>query len=435
MNYVDLSAQRGAVASEVAFLRRASAIPLRYRIFASLVFFMIAGVAVAAMLLTPARFRTTANLLVLLSDDYGARQIAGGSAALQQTAMDRDAYMSAERDILMSDGVMDEAIATVGAQVLYPDAIKPPGTLKSISRAVGEFISGFRPEENDKAKQAREVAHRAVAQSLSVDAGRSGNVISMTYENTDRDLAARFLSTLVDAYFARRSTLFSDEQAVILAQQVETKRKELAVARAELTNFRQVNAISDFVLQRELLLRRVADLNGSLEATEVSATEALARRATVLDQLNREPVAFVRRLDNQDVSVRQGDVARALEQESIRLEQELSAASVRRGDLKARIISIQRELQTFNEQESRLDNLRLRQEVLERQYAQGLQTLEDRKSIEAVAQTRRSNVKLVDIPRPADRPTTQRMLIAASGLMLALFSCVAILTLGWFSRN
>lgn len=410
-------------------------ISFRYRVTALLVFVAIGVIAIFALQRTPAKFQASANLLVLLSDEYGTRPIATSSAAPQLTAMDRDAYISAETDILTSDVVIDQAIDQIGPVALYPDINKQPDILRSILRRVSNFITGFRPEDADKETLAKRLAHRAVKKGFRVDSGRSGNVIGMTYENTDRVIATRFLAAVIDAYFVRRSILFADEQATILAQQVDAKGQELDKARVDLANFQQKNAIFEFAQQRETLLRRLGELNASLQATEVDALEAQARRKTVVAQLDLLPADSTRISSGQEVVVRRGNFAETLQKETYRLDQELSAAQVRQRALETQIASVQSDLQTLRDRETELDALRLRQSLLERQYAQSVQTLDVRRSVEAVAEARRSNIKLVDNPQMPDRPTSQRLLIAVAGALLALFAASAVLLLGWYNGS
>ena len=381
---------------------------------------------------TPAKFRTTTKLLVLLSDDYAAKPVPGSVATFLQTALDRDAYMSAESDILVSDVVIDRAIDDIGADLLYPEAGKPPGLIRSIVQAVAGFVYGFRLQESDPAKLAQINAHAAVAKSLQVDIGHSGNVITVNYDNPNRHMSARFVSALIDNYFARRASLFADDQAITLAQQVEAKGKELETARGSLTAFQHDHQISDFALQRELLLKRLAALMQDVQTSEVDADEARARRDIVLAQLNTLPPAFVRQVDGAKVVVRSGNVAANLQEEANKLEQTLTAAGVREEGLKSRVAAIQAQLVALNGYEGQLNDLKLRQDVLERQYAQGLQALYERKSVEAVAQAWRSNVKLLDKVQIPTRPTTQRLLIAATGILLALFAAAATFALCLF---
>ncbi|QRM53586.1 hypothetical protein [Sinorhizobium sp. BG8] len=432
MNYFDISANRRFSMNYATIRSRIHHVSKHSFAVAAFIFASIVIVTLVALERTPAKFRTTAKLLVLLSDDYAARPVAGSGATFLQTAMDRDAYMSAESDILVSDVVIDQAISVIGAEVLYPDAGKAPGLIKSALQYIAGSIYGFRLQENDPAKRASINAHGAVVKSLQVDIGRSGNVITVSYDNPDRHISAKFVSTLIEAYFARRSSLFADDQSIVLAQQVEAKGKELETARASLTEFQQAYAISDFALQRELLLKQLAIMKQDFQASEVDEAEARARRDTVLEQLNALPPDFVRQVNGAKVDVRSGNIATELQQESNKLGQALSAARVRQQGLQDRTAKIHAELQTLNEHEGQLNDLKLRQDVLERQYAQGLQALNERKSVEAVAQTWRSNVKMLDKVQAPTKPTSQRMLIAATGIMLALFGAGAVLALGWF---
>lgn len=401
-------------------------------IISGIVFLCVIVAAFVAVQRTPPKFRTTAKLLVLLSDDYAAKPVPGSGATFLQTALDRDAYMSAESDILVSDVVIDRTIQDIGAEILYSDAGKSPGLIKSTLQAIAGFISGFRLQENDPAKLASINAHIAVVKSLQVDIGHSGNVITVSYANPNRHMSARFVSALIDNYFARRASLFADDQSVTLGQQVESKGKELEMARVSLTKFQQTYSISDFALQRQLLVKRLADLLQDAQAAEADGDEARSRHDTVLAQLNALPPAFVRQVNGTKIVVRNGNVAMTLQEEANKLEQAFNAASVRRQGLEGRIASVQVELEKLNEHEGQLNDLKLRLDVLARQYSQGLQALYERKSVEAVAQSWRSNVKLLDKVQIPTAPTSQRMLIAATGVLLALFAGGSILALGLF---
>jgi hypothetical protein len=404
MNYFEFFSNRKALGDDGTARSLAAIIPREYYFLSAFVFIIITIITIVALERTPAKFRATTNLLVLLSDEYGTRPIANNNTVSQQSAMDRDAYISAETDILMSNAVVDEAIQKIGPTTLYPEIGRKPGIIRSLINMMGGFISGFTDTQDASDTMMSQLAHRAVEKSFRVDSGRSGNVIGVSYENTDRDIAARFLSAVIDAYFARRSRLFADEQAAILARQVEAKSNELEQARAALDAFQQKNSIFDFGLQRESLLKRFGDLSVDLQVADLNTAEVQARRKTVLDQLNLLPADSVRVSNGQEVVVRRGTFAEILQKEVYRLDQEVSAASVRHQALETQLGSVQNELQAFRELEAELENLKLRHSLLERQYAQIVQTLDARRSVEAVAEARHSNVKLVDTPnaRPSD---------------------------------
>ncbi|QFY63417.1 hypothetical protein FZ934_24450 (plasmid) [Rhizobium grahamii] len=434
MNYIDPSTNLDAHRSGKIARLQTWKFPLQYIVGAALAFALILALMVAALQVTPPKFQASANLLVLLSDDYVARPAAGSAVAPTRPTMDRDAYMMAEGDILGSDTVIDQAISSIGPDILYPASTGLSAKIKSAVRYVGDLISGVKQNDRSNIQATIARARRAVLKSLRIDSGRSGSVINVTYENTDRNLAATFVSTLIDAYFARRATLFADPQTAVLTQQVKTKSDELQIAKAGLADFRQRYAISDFNLQRELLLKRLADLSHDLRATEVGASETQARRKTVLDQLAALPTDPARRATGAEAGIPLGGLVEALQKEINELEQELSANAARQVGLKARIAAMASDLRTLNEQEGTLHDLTLRRDVLERQYAQGLETLSERKATEAIEQARLSNVRLIDAPEPPQRPTSQRMLIVATGLLLAFFSMGAILALGWLRR-
>ncbi|MDM9621954.1 MULTISPECIES: hypothetical protein [unclassified Rhizobium] len=405
-----------------------------YLVGATLAFLSILAMTLIALQLTPAKFRASADLLVLLSDDYVARPTAGSTDTSNAPAMDRDAYMSAESDILGSETVIKAAITSIDPHILYPASTGRSSPVKSAIGYARDFISGVPQDNNDDDEAAMLRARRAVEKSLRIDSGRSGNIITVSYEHYDPELSAQFLSALIDAYFARRAVLFADPQTTLLMQQIKTKSDELQIAKAGLAEFRQRYAISDLNLQRDLLLRHLSDLNNNLRTTDVAIADATARHKTILDQLDASPADRTRRAASGDVATKQGDPADALRKQSDELEQALSADGARRTEMKSRISDLETELRTLNDQEGTLHDLTLRRDILERQYALGLDKLSERKAAEAVREARLSNVRLVDAPEAPQRPTSQRLLIAASGMMLALFSFGAILTLGWLRR-
>lgn len=433
MNYVDSSAIRKARRANADGWRPDLMIGMLYWFTAAFVFLALISLTLLAIYKTPPRYKTSANLLVLLSDDYASRSVVGTGASSFQSSMDQSAYMSAEVAILTSRAVVDETIAAVGPERLYPELSTNPSTASSAWSGITRAI--FWSDANDgEAGLHLAMVRRAVRQSLNVDPGRSGNIIDITYENSNRDVAAEFVTKLIDIYFARRSALFSDQQATLLAQRAKAEEEELQKARMALATFRSGTAIADFALQRELLLRQLSDLDRDLHATEVTASETAARHATVIAQFSKLPADSVRRMNEAEVIIRRGEIADNLQREINNLEQALSAASARKAGLTAQMAGLNQALQLLSRQEGELEALTLQLDVRQRQYAQILQTLGERQSLEAVAQARLSNIKLISSPEVPSWPTSQRKLIAASGLLLALFSFGAILAIGWFRR-
>jgi uncharacterized protein involved in exopolysaccharide biosynthesis len=96
--------------------------------------FAIAG-TVAVLL--PPRYVSEATLLVLLSPDYAARQIAGSNPGSGEM-LDRDAFLKSELEILTSRSLEAAAVNKIGAETLYPSLFRPSW----LSRAKHAVLGG-----------------------------------------------------------------------------------------------------------------------------------------------------------------------------------------------------------------------------------------------------------------------------------------------------
>ena len=122
-----------------------------------------------------------------------------------------------------------------------------------------------------------EVGVNEFAKNFFVTPDKTGNVIFVTFSNGDPALAAEVVNALVKTYIEKRALLFRDVQSATMNEQVESLKNKLAKAQKEYADFKTKNDISDYAVQRNILLHQRAQISDDLQAANRSISEAAAR--------------------------------------------------------------------------------------------------------------------------------------------------------------
>jgi uncharacterized protein involved in exopolysaccharide biosynthesis len=166
-----------------------------------------------------------------------------------------------------------------------------------------DWLRWLRPHEEQAARVER--AAKKLAHRLDIEAIKKSDIIAVSYDSSDPQLAERVLQSLASSYLAKHMEVhrpggqfrFFDEQAAESRRQLEETEKKLL----DYTNGRAVVVAA---LQRDLLLRRINDVEASYGQTEMQMSETDRRIRELNGQLTKLPeraVTQVRRADNPEL--------------------------------------------------------------------------------------------------------------------------------------
>lgn len=258
---------------------------------ASWTFVSILAAAMLVAALVPPSYRATATLAVLPSPEFTVRGAVGAHDP-NTTALAMDQIMKAETAILDSADLHEATIRTVGGPKIYRDifAPKPTGTVGAFLRdAARLLLSPWRPVPVDLVAFREETALRAFESDLDLLPTKDANVITVTFNNENGDIAAQTVNVLLGLYSARRARLYDDPQIAVVKLAVQADAAAVANADERLAVFKLDHGISDYTLQRQTLLRRRSEAEQGIAVSAEAKSEQLARLLALTRALREEP--------------------------------------------------------------------------------------------------------------------------------------------------
>jgi len=150
---------------------------------------------------------------------------------------------------------------------------------------------GKSSEEVGIARAVRQLASRLNAEPL-----RKTNMISVSFESSDPDLAARLLNSLASLYLEKRLQVHrSSGEFGFFDRETEQLRKGLSSAETRLTDFTDEQGVVSAQLERDLTLQKTSELEASLTQTQAAIAETEQRIRT----LEQQAASIPRRLTTQ----------------------------------------------------------------------------------------------------------------------------------------
>jgi uncharacterized protein involved in exopolysaccharide biosynthesis len=145
-------------------------------------------------------------------------------------------------------------------------------------------------------------AVRALEKKLQVDPLKKTNLIAVTYESTDPQLAAQVLTTLANLYLEKHVAVHRPPGAFdFFKQEADQYRSGLASAEGRLAAFGRNNGVVSAQLEKELTVRKLTDFESALEETQAAIAETKQRIRALEKQAAATPprhTTQVRKLDN-----------------------------------------------------------------------------------------------------------------------------------------
>lgn len=242
----------------------------------AVVLWILAGsvsVVMAFTLMLPKTYMATATLLidVKLTDPVGG--VALGQALLPETLQ---AYMTTQAEVITSQHAARKVIASL--------KLDENATLRK------KWEAGEKREDSFDDWLIHDVRRR-----LDVRPSRDSTVITITYTDTDRKMAASVANAFAQAYLdthldlqvepARRSAAFFDKRT-------QAVREKLEKAQTKLSEFERKHGFVASTEKLDVEAARLTELSSQLTAIQAAAAEAnyKQRQGSALSEVNTSPV-------------------------------------------------------------------------------------------------------------------------------------------------
>ena len=307
------------------------AIAFRHRAKILLALIVPPALAVAALFVFPPIYRAETSLIVKTGREYMAgTQGENGITAPTSTKQEE---VNSEVAIMTNRAVIEQVINQIGLGTLYPSLIKNPpwnGTL--MDAAVVKF-------EKD----------------LNVDAVKLSNVIDVSFDHENRDLAPRALDDLIAAFQAKHAEVYVGNRARAYDEGMRQDLADLDKLQHQRERIKLDNHVYDIEQQRaayisqlvdaqnhlqeltnqtttlktriEYLTRTRGTLPSTIESTNTTNNDEMAYAQNALSDLRRTETALLARYSAKHPQVRQ-------------VENEINAINARIGSLKRAFTSV-----------------------------------------------------------------------------------------------
>jgi uncharacterized protein involved in exopolysaccharide biosynthesis len=175
--------------------------------------------------------------------------------------------------------------------------------VKANDLAAHDWLQWLRPHEEQAAREER--AAKKLARRLDVEPIKKTNLIAVSYDAPDPQMAAHVLQSLASVYLEKHMEVHRPGgQLHFFDQQTGESRRQLEDAKKKLVDFTNSRGVVMAAQQRDLVLQRVNELEASYQETQVQRSETEHRVQELNAQLTRLPertTTQVRTADNPEL--------------------------------------------------------------------------------------------------------------------------------------
>jgi uncharacterized protein involved in exopolysaccharide biosynthesis len=222
----------------------------------------VAGVTAVSMLQKPV-YQARATLLL-----QPEKEITSRPGQRTTTVSPRPGeYLNTEIEILTCEELAEKVLTTLQVDKVYPGLKEIPSPAKNVT-ALMQAVWTF---ENR----------------LKVLPVNDSNVLHITFEHPNPEIAAKAVNLLVDAYVEKHVSIHNRPQAGFVGDQLAALRARLAASEKNLTQYQRQNSAFSLAQQRSLLLKQRSDLDSAYRFTEGEINELSRKAASMRGQIRR----------------------------------------------------------------------------------------------------------------------------------------------------
>jgi len=175
--------------------------------------------------------------------------------------------------------------------------------VQSTGLAAHDWLRRLRPHESHAAQVER--AAKKLAGRLKVEPIKKTDLIAVSYDSPDPQLAALVLQSLTSTYLEKHMEVHRPAgQLRFFDLQTEESRRQLEAAKAQLIGFTNRHGVVMAAQQRDLLLQRLEETDASYKQTQAEMSECGRRVQELEAQLAKLPertVTQIRTADNPEL--------------------------------------------------------------------------------------------------------------------------------------
>lgn len=257
-----------------------------------LTFLLLAGGTILGVLLSPKDYESKMKILVK-RERVDTAVTPGRDAVMSNPGSVTEEELNSEVELLKSRDLLEKVVVECGLE----------GTLNS--HFWNALLPSSATDENGGGQGSDKkisLAVQALENKLTIEPLKKTNLIQITYDSPDPQLAARVLRTLGSLYLEKTVEVHRPPGAFEFFQsESQHYDQQLQAADAQLAKFDHDKGVADPQLEKQIALQKLAEFEATLSSTEVSIKETEKRTRVVEDQLATTPeqtVSQVRSSEN-----------------------------------------------------------------------------------------------------------------------------------------
>ena len=246
--------------------------------------------SILVAVLQPKRYE--AGMKILVKRERVDPVVTAEASALPQFALGvTEEELNSEVELLKSRDLLEKVVLACNLQ---------HGSHSASSRilaAIGAWGGAGTPERDEPIVG----AVRTLEKKLDVGVVKKTNLIGVTYESLDPELAARVLTALSDLYLEKHLAVHRPPGTFdFFQQQTRQYSKGLADAEAQLVDFTRAGAVVSAKLEKEVALQKLAEFDATLRQTQAAIADAQQRIRVLQEQTASIPPRMVTQVRNAD---------------------------------------------------------------------------------------------------------------------------------------
>lgn len=433
----------------------------------SIIFLAVVTIVIVITFLIPPTYQAKSVVLVKLGREYVYRsEIGNEGPTMAFSPANQEELVNTEIKIMTNPDLIRRVLNAFGVKRLYPEVFESQ-------------IEGVPPIEKAILK---------FQEALSVSGVKKSNIIELSYEHREPELAAKAVNLLVELYKEKHLQVYSDPQSSFLQSQLGSYRQRLNASENSLQSFKQQHGIYSLDEQRNLLLNQRGELDAALKENQNRIQELKQRLASTKRQigsmLEKAPLytasdrdeiitstkgrLFEAQIKEQDLltkynensrlvqnvrkeiqmakdflaeqekdissKVRTGNVIyQEIERDKMKAETELVAQEARYNILKRQIEQTGAELRGLDLREKGFQDLKRQVLANERHYQNYLDKFEEARISEDMNKKKIANISVVQTAATPSEPISPRK--GLNGILAIVFGAASGLGAAFFSEH
>lgn len=215
------------------------------------IFLLLFISAAAYTLAQDPTYEAKATILVKMFREDPSRPGMEADANNLPRIVSQDEVVNAEIQILTGRELAEKVIGTLKMERIYP------------SLASGELVPTARIDQ----------AVQNFAQSLQVQGVRKSNVIAVSFQHNDPEIAAKAVNLLIEAFKEKHLAVHSDPQSSFIAGQLAAFEGKLKESEKQLQDYQQRTGVYSIDEQKTLLLRQRTELDSAYRQAVTNVRE------------------------------------------------------------------------------------------------------------------------------------------------------------------